>query len=810
MHLFSFSNNFLTFLVIVSLILNSFGFLNKHNEPETQVNEPPDPFEMLMGDPSPILESAPDFEELQNRVKETEAPEKEYPQIKMELTPALFIPGEPFTVTWNLSGLDAYEKGVSAEVFLSIIPNQEVELLTDQMLPPGTEVVAEEDGSTQLRTTIENTSGQIFWNLNVQRAPVDEQQYVSIALMDGQKIITSQAVALKTTGQLITLDKGGMISSQNERVNLTIPTKAMDENVYVDISYPSPHTNPSYSLTGNAIEVLAVGEKSKQNIHQFNSDLTIQMKYNDEDLKRWTAEELTIYYFNEADNDWYPLETTVDTKNRTLTAKVDHLTIFDYKSSSWQASRLPSVDEFQVADFTGAATYAVDFWVPPAPGGLEPKLSLQYNSQVIDDSVVFTQASWVGMGWSLDTGAIERNMHGTTSNLNDDTFEFKLNGISSLLLPIGIDGSITTYATSEQSYWTITFNSLTNIWEAWDQQGNYYKFSHTAKTHTTQTCTSSAGNLNLTWRWSLTEVKDKFNNTLTYTYTSETKSGSCANVVAVYPYSIVWPNNRYQVVFHRENRSDYQLSWTENASRLNFSKQRLDKIIINHSPDGTTWSPIRQYDFTYPSTGTNNIYPNFEWSANGFTSTLIGLQEKNGNGTSALPATQFTYADKMHLTKVNNGYGGEVTINYSRWTYLDDENDDLRSLYINFGTGTNDECQYNGTAYTSWSVYNGYGSVKCEAHMLQLDKRTSSIAIAQHQFPEFIIKPGGQYQVAVFARSITGNSSLEYGFREGQAQSDIQSSCNINETINVCEASLEMPVEFNPIGSKLLLESPWA
>src|SRR5690606_27242212 len=116
------------------------------------------------------------------------------------------------------------------------------------------------------------------------------------------------------------------------------------------------------------IEVLAVGEKSKQNIHQFNSDLTIQMKYNDEDLKRWTAEELTIYYFNEADNDWYPLETTVDTKARTLTAKVDHLTIFDYKSSSWQASRLPSVDEFQVADFTGAATYAVDFWVPPAPG----------------------------------------------------------------------------------------------------------------------------------------------------------------------------------------------------------------------------------------------------------------------------------------------------------------------------------------------------------------------------------------------------------------------------------------------------------
>ena len=67
--------------MIVSLILNSFGFLNTYNEPVTQVNEPPDPFEMLMGDPSPILESAPDFEELQNLIASSEELEKLYPQM---------------------------------------------------------------------------------------------------------------------------------------------------------------------------------------------------------------------------------------------------------------------------------------------------------------------------------------------------------------------------------------------------------------------------------------------------------------------------------------------------------------------------------------------------------------------------------------------------------------------------------------------------------------------------------------------------------------------------------------------------------
>ncbi len=59
---------------------------------------------------------------------------------------------------------------------------------------------------------------------------------------------------------------------------------------------------------------------------------------------------------------------------------------------------------------SGAFTYSVPIEVPKPPAGSAPELALNYNSQSIDGrtSASNNQASWVGMGWDLNVGYIER------------------------------------------------------------------------------------------------------------------------------------------------------------------------------------------------------------------------------------------------------------------------------------------------------------------------------------------------------------------------------------------------------------------
>ncbi|MGB0514599.1 MAG: glycosyltransferase, partial [Wenzhouxiangellaceae bacterium] len=114
--------------------------------------------------------------------------------------------------------------------------------------------------------------------------------------------------------------------------------------------------------------------------------------------------------------------------------KVNQPGLLSTGAQDWEAARLPTVEAFQVSQFTGASTYNMPIWVPPGPGGLQPSLALSYNGQVVDGATGHTQASWAGMGWSLDTGYIQRNQQGTPSDFSDDTFSIVANGVSGMLI----------------------------------------------------------------------------------------------------------------------------------------------------------------------------------------------------------------------------------------------------------------------------------------------------------------------------------------------------------------------------------------
>lgn len=63
---------------------------------------------------------------------------------------------------------------------------------------------------------------------------------------------------------------------------------------------------------------------------------------------------------------------------------------------------------WQVSAQTGAFSWSYPMRVPPGVGGPEPTLALDYSAASVDGRVASTnnQTSWVGDGWSLETGYV--------------------------------------------------------------------------------------------------------------------------------------------------------------------------------------------------------------------------------------------------------------------------------------------------------------------------------------------------------------------------------------------------------------------
>ncbi len=79
-------------------------------------------------------------------------------------------------------------------------------------------------------------------------------------------------------------------------------------------------------------------------------------------------------------------------------------------------------------NFAGAATFNIPIEVPPGRGAIAPNLALNYNSQLGN--------GWVGQGWTLDMGAIQRSTRFGV-NYGNDNYVVLINGSSADLVPIG-------------------------------------------------------------------------------------------------------------------------------------------------------------------------------------------------------------------------------------------------------------------------------------------------------------------------------------------------------------------------------------
>jgi len=104
-------------------------------------------------------------------------------------------------------------------------------------------------------------------------------------------------------------------------------------------------------------------------------------------------------------------------------------------TGDWSATSLSPSASWEVSAQSGNFAWSYPMRVPPGLGGPEPELSLDYSSGSVDGRVSSTnnQASWIGDGWDLSTGYIERqfvscseDMAAPANNAGHETSDFVL------------------------------------------------------------------------------------------------------------------------------------------------------------------------------------------------------------------------------------------------------------------------------------------------------------------------------------------------------------------------------------------------
>ncbi|GAB4215086.1 MAG: carbohydrate-binding domain-containing protein [Roseiflexaceae bacterium] len=493
-------------------------------------------------------------------------------------------------------------------------------------------------------------------------------------------------------------------------------------------------------------------DEAQQSIHRFRAPLTITQRFTPQQLAALglDAATLSLFWLDEAKGAWVPIPTLVDEAAGTASASVDHFSTFRFADGSSPSSAfIPSLQGWQVGGFTGASSFSIPIEVPSGPGGVKPSLSLTYSSAATDGATgkrLQQQSSWVGKGWSLETGAVARNKIEVSSARVVEHFALTFGGRSYDL--VRAEALVASPSEDNPTHWAwrptdesfIRARAYTNgsststrggydwgtpytrhKWVVWDKDGTRYEFSDDAWWGW-QACQGGSGDFAYmeAYKWLLTSVTDTRGNTISYGYgrNAKTFAETCFHVsgtidVDVWPSSISWGNGRYQVTFETEARTnDTQVEWLPSTyGEPPRQTQRLKHIKVWSNPAGTR-QLVRQYtlnhDYSLYSDARECFYePDCAtWGAN--TSfpklTLKSVQRIASDGITALPAMTFAYNTNggtvqraaggwNRLTSMSNGQGG--VINFA---------------YANISVATNNQLYDNHHRVTTRTVSDGRGN----------------------------------------------------------------------------------------------------
>lgn len=311
--------------------------------------------------------------------------------------------------------------------------------------------------------------------------------------------------------------------------------------------------------------------------------------------------------------------------------------------------------------FTGTLTGSIPIEVPPGRNGMQPNLVLSYASSGGN--------GWVGMGWKLEMGTIERQTRWgvlyqptTQEELDGKVYTIHLNGLSIDLVQDTTD-PLLYHEKIKGSFLRIKKLSTdgTAGWEITDTKGTKYRFGTGATTRIQGTVGSLGTQI---FKWCLERVEDRDGNYMTMTYTSDQGQGYLSQIDYT-GNGTTAPTNR--VKFYLEDRTDKPVMYTSYFPIT--TAKRLKTIEVRANGNA-----VRAYKLSYVQ------------SATVFSSTLTAVQQFGKDvtidalgtitGGTALPAGSLSYSGGSSGYSVSftgpawsdaSGWGGAehyVTIRY--------------------------------------------------------------------------------------------------------------------------------------------------
>lgn len=351
--------------------------------------------------------------------------------------------------------------------------------------------------------------------------------------------------------------------------------------------------------------------------------------------------------------------------------------------------------------FTGTMSSSVPIEVPEGRRGMSPGLSLDYKSN--------NGNGWVGVGWELEVGSIERSMKGGV-NYSGDQYILRISGGTMDLVNIG---SNEYRAKIEGGFYRITKLSGSNgiYWEVKDKGGMRYRYGQTAASRQDDPGDPARGmnsDPNRIFKWCLDRVEDAHGNYMTFSYTKAPFNNQYENHGQIYLDRIDYagndtaspnqPTTNY-VKFYLESRTDAPDMFTTDFRVKTTYRLRTIEVRANGYP-------VRAYALIYDadpnaagsqySTGTGRslLYSVKQFGRD------ASVDSTNGTvtGGSSLPPVTFAYTSggtgfdaglqgpRVYVTSTFQ----DASIDLSRVQMGDFNGDGLMDIAIINGWGTSE------------------------------------------------------------------------------------------------------------------------